>query len=155
MAPKVRPVEERFAEKYTPVPESGCWIWDTNISRDGYGKFWHEGKTKRAHRVSYEIHRGPIPKGMCVCHRCDTPRCVNPDHLFLGTHAENVADRDAKNRHRTNPAQGEDCPKAKLTEDDVLTIRGSDTPNYILADRYGVSRPNISNIKRNIIWRHI
>lgn len=94
-------LRNRFDSRHEPVPECGCWIWtgSTNGGKsDGYGKLSVAGKYKSAHRLSYELHRGPIPAGRFVCHRCDTPRCVNPDHLFLGDNAENMRDCFRKGR---------------------------------------------------------
>lgn len=88
-----------------PEPNSGCWLW-LGTTSNGYGRIDHGGKTLRAHRASYEEFVGPIPKGFCVLHRCDTPCCVNPEHLFLGTQQDNMSDKAAK-RSRRHPARGD------------------------------------------------
>ena len=95
---------ERFEEKYIPEPNSGCWIWLGAIStnNDGYGSIRGEGgnsaKTQNAHRVSYQLYRGYIPADMDICHHCDSPWCVNPDHLFVGTRIDNMQDASQKGR---------------------------------------------------------
>lgn len=86
--------------KYIEEKESGCIEWIGGKDPNGYGRFSLSGKGDYAHRASYEIFKGPIPTGLCVCHKCDNPRCVNPDHLWLGTQTENIKDRDAKGRHK-------------------------------------------------------
>ena len=88
--------------KATPVPEAGCWLWLGSVSPDGYGRVIIGGKKVLAHRVAWEQVRGPIPQGMCVCHKCDTPACVNPSHLWLGTHTENMRDMSLKGRGRNH-----------------------------------------------------
>jgi hypothetical protein len=92
-------VEERFASKYIPEPNSGCWLWIASCVTGGYGKFFFQGKYRRAHRVAWVLHRGLIPPGLDVLHRCDTSCCVNPDHLFLGTDSVNMRDCVRKGRY--------------------------------------------------------
>ena len=92
-------VAERFHSKYAPVPFSGCWVWMGALSGKGYGKLMlKEHRLESAHRLSWLLHRGPIPDGLHVLHRCDVRTCVNPDHLFLGTNLDNIRDRIAKGR---------------------------------------------------------
>lgn len=106
-----------------------------------------------AQRVAWMLTCGPIPDGLHVLHRCDNPPCVNPDHLFLGTNADNVADKVAKGRsHAPQPKKrGEGHPQAKLTLEQVQVIRGSTE----MANRYGVCPATICNIRKGKIWRHV
>lgn len=92
---------ERFDDKYIPEPNSGCWLWTGSLNRFGYGKFYARGASWLAHRFSYELRIGPVPEQLHVCHKCDVTQCVNPDHLFLGTHADNMRDKSLKGRSRT------------------------------------------------------
>ena len=96
----------RFEAKFTPEPNSGCFLWLSGISGSGYGAFWDGSRQRGAHCVAFELCRGPIPEGMLVCHTCDEKSCVNPEHLFLGTHADNMADRDAKGRQAKGDRSG-------------------------------------------------
>lgn len=131
----------------------GCWEWQGCTDRCGYGKVGHLGKTKRAHRRAYELSNGPIDPGLCVCHRCDNPRCCNPGHLFLGTHADNMSDRDAKNPHR-----GEDNRNAKLTDSNVRAIRearkGGESLRSV-ARRMGIAFSNVRRVEIGETWSHV
>lgn len=147
-------VESAFHEKYVIISESGCWIWVASTFRTGYGQFNpRNGRIVTAHRFSYELHNGPISEDLIVCHRCDVRACVNPEHLFLGTSADNSADMRAKGRHRTAPNYGEKNHAAKLTADQAREIFLSDAPNTALAKKYGVTRQAVQAIKHRKTWR--
>lgn len=135
----------------------GCWLWTGAINLgNGYGTFGLDRETMRgAHRVAWELTNGPISDGLYVMHRCDNRRCVRPDHLELGTHADNMADMAAKGRGaKEQPGQrGELSTNAKLTADQVLAIRASDDRHTALAARYGVSDTLIRQIRQGKAWR--
>lgn len=108
------------ARFWDSVDRSGeCWIWKGSTNRLGYGWFWWNGKNQRAHRVAWELTHGPISDDLFVLHDCDTPECVNPAHLYLGTQADNMRDKVSRDRQ----TKGEQVSTAKLKEDDVLEIR--------------------------------
>ena len=145
---------ERFEDKYIPVSETGCWIWiGCYTCATGYGRIKIDGKHTLSHRASYEMYIGPIPKNLHCLHSCDTPECVNPDHLFLGTHQDNMADRDAKGRG--NAPNGEKCGASKLTESQALEIFHAKGTNQEIADHYGITSANVGYIKRKVTWKHI
>ncbi|WP_352988121.1 HNH endonuclease signature motif containing protein [Mesorhizobium sp. M1233] len=121
------------------------------LHHDGYGQIRIGGQVHRAHRLSYELHRGPIPDGLGVLHRCDCRPCANPDHLYAGTEAQNVDDAVRRNRIRV----GEASHAAKLTNEAVLAIRASDAPHTVLAKQYGCSRVAIRNARIGRTWKHI
>lgn len=151
-----------------------CWLWIGNMTSNGYGKWRPSGRAPGiqalAHRVSWEIHYGRIPEGMCICHHCDVRQCIRPDHLFLGTIADNNADMRRKGRNisgarhpfRTRPdlvRRGTLVPGVKLTEDDVRAIRhlyasgGMSLP--AIARQFGVCASSIGNITRGKTWAHL
>lgn len=148
-----------FENKYVPEPNTGCWLWEAATGRGGYGMFKVAGRTRGAHRVAWEIYVGPIKGGLSVLHRCDQPACVNPVHLFLGTHADNMADRENKGRtsrgarHRERAARGENNGQAKLSAADVAAIKSSHgLTQASLAREYGVSRQHVSRILSGKKW---
>jgi hypothetical protein len=145
---------ERFEKYVSPEPNSGCWLW-TGSGFDGYGNFAFRGKPTRAHRVSYTIYVGEIPSGLYVCHKCDVRACVNPDHLFLGTHEDNQADKARKGRGRCNDRHGSLHPMARLTEAQVLAIRADQRTQAAIAADYGITFQTVSDIKRRKRWGHL
>ncbi len=130
-----------------------CWLWKGSTDKFGYGWTYWKGENRGAHRLTWETASGPIPAGMCVCHKCDNPACVNPGHLFLGTKAENNSDRAAKGRSHRAP--GEANHNAKLTAEKVLEIRATSDSNPKAAARYGVSVTLIRGIRTGAFWKHV
>ncbi len=157
-------LKERFDKRWMPEPYSGCWLWIAGRTTAGYGTL-RIGKTKYAHRLSWEIHHGSIPKGISVLHKCDTPACVNPDHLFLGTGKDNMADCVKKGRHRPSFCRGEASGVSKLRSEDVIEIRKlyrKGRPPYksefslgALAKRFGVCVSTIHWIVTRGTWEHL
>lgn len=150
---------ERFWEKVDKRGPDECWEWQAAHSPRGYGVIRaRENGNMFAHRVSWELHNGPIPKGLHVCHHCDNPPCVNPAHLFLGTDADNVADMLAKGRESHAGLRGEQHGMAKLTDASVIEIRArlkNGENRGALARQFGVSHDNIRLIDRGKTWRHL
>ena len=154
---------------------SECWEWPMSKTKAGYGQLPYrvDNSTKLAyaHRASFEIANGPIPDGMCVCHTCDNPGCFNPDHLFLGSHQQNMEDMASKGRTkkgksyplgdahwakgRRREVQGSNNGNSKLEESDVVEILRSSDKNVRLAERFGVSQTIISMIKKRKVWTHV
>jgi hypothetical protein len=135
-----------------------CWLWTGPRRKNGYGKMMTSRPNRRwlvAHRFSWELHNGPIPAGMHVCHRCDNPTCVRPDHLFLGTDADNAADKVSKGRQ----SRGEDRPLAKLTFREVREIRRHYAMGGLsqsqLARAFKVNQTLIGMVIRRAIWKHV
>lgn len=135
------------------VQFGACRLWCFSIT-DGYGSAHWKGKAHKAHRLSWmEANGGHVPAGMSVCHTCDTRHCIEPAHLWLGTNAENTADRHAKGR--SNAPRGATHPRARLTEKDVRSIRDDRRSNPIIAAEYGVQKAAIAKIKRRENWASI
>jgi len=136
-----------------------CWLWTGPLKEGRYGSFYFKGKGDRAHRVSWIIAWGDIPKGICVLHKCDNTLCVNPEHLFLGTQLDNIKDRD--NKGRCNPGvsfqKGSKHKNAKLTEESILEIRklASSYTQKDLAKKFSVSIATVNFIVNRKTWTHI
>lgn len=128
-----------------------CWLWRGQIGTYGYGYISLNGKPTLAHRFVYEQLVGPIPQGLYLLHSCDTPACVNPDHLRCGTQKENI--QDAVDRGRIE--KGEDRYNAKLTETDIRAIRADGRPKAHIARDYGVTRALIRGIQAGRRWKHV
>ena len=143
--------EDRFNYQHTKTPT--CWLWTVHTHKQGYGKIKKNGVSMLAHRASWEFHNGPIPPGMCVCHKCDNPPCVNPAHLFLGTHADNTADMYSKGRNV--PPRGERNSSAKLTWVKVAEIRKLKgvVSQRAVAKQFGVTQCTISCIQSGKTWK--
>lgn len=140
-------------EKFVGQPlENGCIPWMGCRKPFGHGNFNINGKKFIAHRVSYLLYKGPIPEELEVRHTCDNGWCVNPDHLLLGTHKENMQDRNERNRTKWGIVKGEENPLHKLSEQQVDEIRESSDSGIYLAKKYKVSQSTISRIKTNKRW---
>jgi hypothetical protein len=156
--PRPRPPVERFWPKVERRGPDECWPWVGARQQTGYGILFKSSRPRRwhlAHRLSWELHNGPIPDGLHVLHRCDNPPCVNPAHLFLGTQADNNRDRDAKSRGGLAREGGEGNPRARLTWAIVDEIRGrhaAGETQVALAKHFGVKQPQVSRIIRNQSW---
>lgn len=158
----------RFWRKVDKSKE--CWEWTCGRFDDGYGGFWIQGKTRRAHKVAFLLSE-PIPEGLFVCHRCDNPICVRREHLFLGTVKENSDDMVRKGRAPKGPVSGEWLEKiraahprgerawnSRLSEADVREIRmaaNRGEPKKEIAARFRISKTNVSAIVSRRLWRHV
>lgn len=150
-------------DRSIPEPNTGCWLWLNSTDAGGYGQWTAPTKYQsrsgprlwRAHRVAFAIANGSIDLDLDVLHKCDTPSCVNPDHLVCGTHQQNMDDMMRKGRHVFRVTRGENKGMAKITEAQMLAIRADGRPHKIIADEYGISRSHVSGIKSRKFWRHI
>lgn len=153
MIPKI----DQFSRFVNPEPNTGCWLWVGASDYDGYGicstHFINGKKFTRAHRASYATHKGDFDSKLLVCHTCDNPACVNPDHLFLGNHLDNVTDCTKKNRRHIG------AKHSKLNSFEVLEIRHRYVYEYCthedLAKDYNVCRQTITAVLGRKIWQHI
>lgn len=133
------------------VDESGCWNW-TKGTTDGYARTWtREHGSCLAMKISYLTFKGWYKAGLCVCHACDNRLCVNPDHLWIGTPADNMADRDAKGRQ----ARGERIARSRMTSDRVCAIRADPRGCNVIAREMGVHPSGIVKIRARITWKHV
>jgi len=157
-------LEDRFWEKVNKKDANECWEWNGAVNSCGYGSFYNGKSIVPAHRVSYLLSYGDIPiwdsyHGMCVCHICDNRKCVNPNHLFLGTHDDNMHDMAEKGRAVRVDQHGENGPRSKLTEKDVLEIKDlwktRNHTSYSLAEKYRVSQTTIMDIIHKRTWSHL
>lgn len=151
----------RRVDKNGPIPADAslgnCWVWTGPLDRLGYGHLWFLRAMPTVHRISWFLQNGKWPEP-CALHKCDNRACVRPDHLFEGTHADNMADMAAKGRAKPNGIRGSRHPRAKLTEDDVREIRrmlGAGVSQPAVAKRFGVSRSAINNVANSYHWRHV
>ena len=133
-----------FEAMISPEPNSGCWLWTGFANSDGYGKFNVNGKIESAHRVAYREYRGPIQSGFCVLHSCDIACCVNPDHLRIGTDAENAADKVKRKR----------VPR-KISDEQVVQIRVASGRYRDIAEKYNISAALVSRIKSGEARSHV
>lgn len=154
MALDLRPISTRLAEHTRIDGATGCHLWEGYRVEDGYGQIKVRGIGKRVHRLAWEVAFGPIPRGLCVCHRCDKPNCINPAHLFLGTNADNVADKVRKGRARGAKC-GADHHMATLSEQRARAILADSRTQQEIADNYGVSRSLVGLIKQGKRWPHL
>lgn len=149
--------EERFWLKVERKGKHDCWLWTAGTDDDGYGIFGTTGtRAAKAHRVSYEFKYSPIAPNIQVLHRCDNPSCVNPRHLYRGTPMDNMQDKIIRGRERY--LKGEECYQARLTSQQVRSIRRSHSKGWSykrLAEKFGVSRSNIAQIVSRRTWKHI
>lgn len=176
----MKTVLERFKSKFKIV-ENGCWEWTACIGSGGYGTFNYKGKTQRSHRIAWELYCGEIPVNMDVLHRCDVRNCVNPNHLFIGTHTDNMQDASEKGRlsnrknrlgkfhtqesknkisiGRIGKYGGESNPRAILSESDIVEIRQINSMYGLsknkVALEYGISVYTINDIVKYRSWKHI
>jgi hypothetical protein len=141
---------------------NGCWIWIRERDKDGYGEISVHGIKRqklKAHRVSWEVFKGPIPLGLNVLHKCDNPPCINPDHLFLGTQKDNIQDMITKGRKVIVPGlKGEANPTSKLKSEQVKKIKSMLAQGIVagvIAKEFGVARSTISMINIGRLWRDI
>lgn len=163
------PTLDRLRSKAEPIPFCGCVIFTGAHTPKGYGVIYHNGRQRYAHRVMYELTRGPVPEGKFVLHRCDVPSCINPDHLFIGTAMDNSRDMVKKGRaskywlgkaspsrgKRIDALSGDGNGMAKLSRSNVAAIRADlsqGLPQTYVAKKYGVHQSHISRIYRRESW---
>ncbi len=148
--------KEQFNESYDKPCNSGCWEWKKEKNKFGHGRFWIGRSRFAAHRVAYTLTYGVTPTNKDVCHKCDNPACVNPEHLFLGTTTDNMRDRCKKRRH--NAPYGVNHHNSKLDTKKVVGIKNqlASGINYkTVAKNFSVDRATIWDIYKGDVWRHV
>lgn len=150
------PMADRLMFRVEFDTAGGCWLWSGATTPDGYGSINCGARSNLAHRVSWTVFRGD-PGALCVLHRCDIPACVNPDHLFLGTNADNVKDRVTKGRSSGGSHKGLEHPNVRLSPADVKRIRTMAAarmrPQRLIAAQYGISQGHVSTLLHEKRWR--
>jgi hypothetical protein len=149
---------DRFDQYVELIPFSTCHYWVGSLNTGGYGKIKIQGRTVRAHRFAYERHNGPIPPGLHVLHSCHTPCCVNPNHLRVGTPADNMKDMADAGRQAIqtyNSGGGYNIQSRTLTDEEILEIKASPKTQKALAELYNVGKSQIGRIKIGKAWPHI
>ena len=146
-------VTKRFLEKVEYDTNVGCWWWSGKPDKNGYGRLKYNNKMHKAHRLSYELHKGIIPNGLLVRHICHNPSCVNPEHLCIGTAQDNSNDMTRANRQ----AKGSSNGRSKLVESDIPLIKGMLSKKISqekIADIFNINRVQVSSIKLGKTWKH-
>lgn len=157
---EIEPTKERLLRYVKRGASSDdCWMWLGSLLPRGYARFSLHNEAVGAHRVSYRVHIGEVPAGMCICHRCDNPPCVNPAHLFLGTNKDNIQDALTKKRMRF--IRGEAHPMSKLTCQSVKQIRSEYKPGMSIQEcvtigaKFGVGINGVMSVVRGRTWKHV
>lgn len=143
-------MKEKFEKKINKTTDDKCWLWLGSIGNHSYGRLWFNGKRYLAHRLSWIIYKGEIPKNKCVCHKCDNPLCVNPEHLFIGTHDENMKDMSKKGRVRFVSILDESSVR-----DIKMKYRAGGNTYGDLAKAYKVSKICIEKILLGKRWKKV
>jgi hypothetical protein len=146
--------KERLTD-YSKPTENGCINFTGSKNWFGHGEITYRGKKYRAHRLAYIEYIGPIPEGMVICHKCDNPSCINPNHLFAGTQADNLRDAINKKRMKAPNPRGVKHGLAKLTDEKVIAIRKDQRTQRAIAADYGIHQTTVKNIKLNRTWKHV
>lgn len=153
--------QDRLKSKVLIHPQTQCWEWQASLTPMGYGQVRFQGARKLAHRVAWTLFRGEIPENdtaygtMNVLHRCDNPRCINPDHLFLGDQKLNALDSVSKQRWGRRGCKGETHGRAVVTENIVRQMRASKESVHLLAERFGLSLGAVRHILKRRSWKHV
>ncbi len=153
-------LKEIFEGKFTRRSKNNCWLWEGSRQTNGYGRIGFNKKYYKAHRLSYAFYKGDVPNDLEVCHKCDNPPCINPNHLFLVTHQENIQNMIDKGRSNfVGSPPGEKAGSTKLTDKQVREIRAKYKPKIYnmstLAKQYKVSKVCIFLILKRKNWKHL